>query len=119
MTKLILIGSFLLVGMAVFGQQQTFPQNQERARAEEFRTGEKAHRFVCQLKEGAISGSLFNSIAQAMESKDGYVSVEVIDGKLNVVAARFITLSDVEGVLNQFGETFIVEKPMEQSLMKR
>jgi hypothetical protein len=119
MTKLILIGSFLLVGMTVFGQQQTFPQNQERARAEEFRTGVKSHRFVCELKEGTVSTALFTSIAQAMEAKDGYVSVEVVDGKLTITAANFITLPDVEGVVNQFGETFLVQKPFEHSLMKR
>ncbi|MDH4472964.1 MAG: hypothetical protein QE487_10165 [Fluviicola sp.] len=119
MTRLILIGGFILVGMTSFGQQQTFLQNQERARAEEFRTGVKSHRFVSQLKEGTVSTDLFTSIAQAMETKEGYVSVELADGKITVIAANFITLQDVEGVLNQFGETFIVDKPLEQSLMKR
>lgn len=117
--RLILISSFILVGMTSFGQQQTFVQNQERARAEEFRTGVKSHRFVCELKEGSVSTTLFTSIAQAMEAKDGYVSVEVVDGKLAVIAANFITSQDVEGVLNQFGETFSVQKPLEQSLMIR
>ena len=119
MIKLILISGFILVGMTGIAQQQTFVQNQERARAEEFRTGVKGYRFVCELKEGTVSTALFTSIAQAMESKDGYVSVEVADGKLTVTAANFITLSDVEGVVNQFGETFSVQKPYEHSLMKR
>lgn len=109
----------MLVGMTGIAQQQTFVQNQERARAEEFRTGVKSHRFVCELKEGSVSTALFTSIAQAMEAKDGYVSVEVVDGKLMVIAANFITSQDVEGVLNQFGETFSVPKPLEQSLMIR
>lgn len=119
MTRLILISGFILVGMTSFGQQQTFLQNQERARAEEFRSGVKSHRFVGQLKEGTVSIALFTSIAQAMEMKDGYVSVELIDGKISVIAANFITLQDVEGVLNQFGETFLMEMPYEHSLMKR
>ena len=108
-----------MAGMTCFGQQQTFSENQERARADEFRTGVKGRRFVGELKEGTVSESLFTSIAQAMELKDGYVSVEVTDGKRVVVTASFITLSDVEGVLNQFGETFLVQKPCEHSLMKR
>ncbi|MES2555854.1 MAG: hypothetical protein V4604_06875 [Bacteroidota bacterium] len=119
MKKLILIGGFIVAGMTCFAQQQVFVQNQEMARSEEFRTGVKSHRFVCDLKEGTISSDLFTSIAQAMEAKDGYVSVEVIDGKLTVVAANFITAPDVEGVLNQFGETFSVQPAMEHSFVKR
>jgi len=108
-----------LAGMTSFAQEQVFVQNQERARAEEFRTGVKSHRFVCELKEGTVSSALFTSIAQVMEVKDGYVSIEVIDGKLSVIAANFITSSDVEGVLNQFDETFSVLSSIEHSLMKR
>lgn len=117
--KLIVICTFLFMAGNSFGQEQTFTQNEEKARVNESRFNLKSNRYIFTLKEGVISEDLFNQLVAAMDSKDGYVSIQMNQSDLIIVAEHFITSADVSGVIDQFGQTFIEKNVMAISLMKK
>ena len=110
---------FLFVAGNSFGQQQTFSQNEEKARTNETRFDLKSNRYVFSLKEGLVSEELYNQVVAVMSVKDGYVSIQRDHTDLIIVADHFITSDAVSDVINQFGETFIQKNVMAFSLLKR
>ena len=116
--KKIVLGCFLCIGLSSFAQQQTatFARNLEHARVDEVRNNQKGKQFLMAMKEGqAMNESLFAEIAAVMEEKDGYVMMEVKEGKILLTVANFIEPNDAEDVMSQFGVTFVFISQVEHS----